>query len=145
LLFAFAEFHNLLFDILCVTQYNSVEKQERRQRLGKNEIVAGFSQELRRGTVILCVLANLAEPAYGYSLIERLSKTGVSVEANTLYPLLRRLESQELLSSEWNTLGAKPRKYYAVTAFGKEVLAELKSQWQNTVESVNDILDGSAQ
>ena len=60
--------------------------------LDKNEIVANFSQELRRGTLILCVLANLKETTYGYGLIEKLSQTGISIEANTLYPLLRRLE-----------------------------------------------------
>ena len=105
------------------------------------ELVANFSQELRRGTVVLCVLANLKEPTYGYSLIESLSKTGISIEANTLYPLLRRLEGQELLASTWNTKGAKPRKYYSLTNFGKEVLIELIKHWQNTVQSMNEILE----
>jgi len=110
--------------------------------LNKNDIVNGFLGELRRGTVILCVLANLSEPTYGYSLIEKLSKTGISIEANTLYPLLRRLEGQELLKSEWNTDGAKPRKYYSLTDFGKEVLAELKKHWSQTVQNMNQILEG---
>ena len=109
----------------------------------KKELIANFSQELRRGTVILCVLANLKEPTYGYSLIEKLSTTGVSIEANTLYPLLRRLEGQGLLVSTWNTEGAKPRKYYTLTDFGKEVLAELKKHWQSTVQGTNKILEGS--
>ena len=109
--------------------------------MNKNELVANFSQELRRGTLILCVLANLKEPAYGYSLIERLSKTGVSIEANTLYPLLRRLEGQELLRSTWNTEGAKPRKYYDLTEFGNEVLGELKKHWQSTVQGMNGCLN----
>ena len=108
--------------------------------MDKNELVANFSQELRRGTLILCVLANLKEPTYGYSLIEKLSKTGISIEANTLYPLLRRLEGQELLASTWNTEGAKPRKYYDLTDFGKEVLTELKKHWQSSVQSMNEIL-----
>ena len=109
----------------------------------KDELVANFSQELRRGTLILCVLANLKEPTYGYNLIERLSKTGVSIEANTLYPLLRRLEGQLLLASKWNTDGAKPRKYYSLTAFGGEVLGELKQHWHSTVQSMNEILEVS--
>jgi len=109
--------------------------------LHKDELVANFSQEMRRGTLILCVLANLKEPTYGYSLIERLSQTGVSIEANTLYPLLRRLEGQELLASQWNTDGAKPRKYYGLTAFGNEVLTELKTHWHGTVQSMNEILE----
>ena len=111
--------------------------------MDKNELVANFSQELRRGTLILCVLANLKEPTYGYGLIEKLSKTGISIEANTLYPLLRRLEGQEILASTWNTEGAKPRKYYDLTDFGKEVLGELKKHWQNTVQSMNEILEVS--
>jgi DNA-binding PadR family transcriptional regulator len=112
--------------------------------MDKNEIVSGFMGELRRGTVILCVLANLGEPTYGYGLIEKLSKTGISIEANTLYPLLRRLDGQELLHSEWNTDGAKPRKYYSRTAFGNEVLRDLKSQWYDTVQNMNRILEDTA-
>jgi DNA-binding PadR family transcriptional regulator len=104
-------------------------------------LVANFSQELRRGTVVLCVLASLKVPKYGYSLIDILSKTGISIEANTLYPLMRRLEEQELLASEWNTEGAKPRKYYSLTDYGKEVLAELKKQWQITAKKMNEILE----
>ncbi|MCL2152665.1 MAG: PadR family transcriptional regulator [Oscillospiraceae bacterium] len=111
--------------------------------MDKKELITNFSQELRRGTVVLCVLANIKEPTYGYSLIEKLSKTGVSIEANTLYPLLRRLEGQGLLASTWNTDGAKPRKYYALTDFGKEVLGELVKHWQGTVQSMNEILEVS--
>ena len=110
--------------------------------MDKNELIANFSQELRRGTLILCVLANLKESTYGYGLIEKLSQTGISIEANTLYPLLRRLEGQGLLQSVWNTDGAKPRKYYRLTDFGKEVLGELQKHWQNTVQSMNEILEG---
>ena len=110
----------------------------------KNELIANFSQELRRGTLILCVLANLKESTYGYGLIEKLSKTGISIEANTLYPLLRRLEGQELLQSTWNTDGAKPRKYYELTDFGKEVLEELKKHWWETTQNMNQILEGQS-
>ncbi|MDR1563935.1 MAG: PadR family transcriptional regulator [Oscillospiraceae bacterium] len=109
----------------------------------KDELVSGFLLELRRGTVILCVLAKLKEPTYGYSLIADLSETGVAIEANTLYPLLRRLEGQGLLESSWNTQGAKPRKYYTTTALGKEVLAVLKKHWENTAQSMNKILEDS--
>ena len=111
--------------------------------MNKNELVAGFMQELRRGTIVLCVLANLREPTYGYRMIEKLSKTGISIEANTLYPLLRRLEEQKLLASTWNTEGAKPRKYYELTDFGQDILSELKTQWQNTVQSMNEMMEVS--
>ena len=108
----------------------------------KEELLAGFLQEMRRGTIILCVLAKLRQSAYGYNLIAELSETGIPIEANTLYPLLRRLESQGLLESTWNTTdGAKPRKYYATTALGKEILSELKKHWQETVQNLNNILE----
>jgi DNA-binding PadR family transcriptional regulator len=112
--------------------------------LEKGELVSGFLLELRRGTVILCVLAKLKEPTYGYSLIADLSDTGIAIEANTLYPLLRRLESQGLLESSWNTGGAKPRKYYVTTDLGKDVLSVLRKHWQNTAQSMNKILEESA-
>ena len=108
----------------------------------KDEILNGFLSELRRGTVILCVLAYLKTATYGYGLIEKLSETGISVEANTLYPLLRRLESQGLLSSEWNTEGAKPRKYYELTGFGREILSELAKLWEETARNMSTILEG---
>jgi len=110
--------------------------------LNNEELLAGFLQEMRRGTIILCVLAKLRQSAYGYNLISELSKTGIPIEANTLYPLLRRLESQGLLESTWNTTdGAKPRKYYATTDLGIEVLTELKKHWQEAVLNMNNILE----
>jgi DNA-binding PadR family transcriptional regulator len=107
----------------------------------KDELISGFLLELRRGTIVLCVLAKLQEPAYGYSLIADLSQTGITIEANTLYPLLRRLEAQGLLESSWNTEGAKPRKYYTTTVLGKEVLLTLKKHWHSTAQSMNRILE----
>ena len=109
--------------------------------MDKDELVSGFLLELRRGTVILCVLAKLRSPAYGYQLITDLADTGIPVEANTLYPLLRRLEAQGLLESAWNTEGAKPRKYYAATPFGLEVLEALKGHWRAAAQSIGAILD----
>ena len=109
--------------------------------MNKEEIITGFIGELRRGTIILCVLAYLKEETYGYGLIEKLANTGIKVEANTLYPLLRRLEQQGLLQSLWNTSGAKPRKYYRLTALGQEVLEELKSQWYTTTSELDQILE----
>ena len=109
----------------------------------KNEdLLSGFLQEMRRGTIILCVLAKLRQSTYGYNLIAELSETGIPIEANTLYPLLRRLESQGLLESTWNTTdGAKPRKYYVTTDLGKSVLSELKKHWQKAVQNMHTILE----
>lgn len=70
-----------------------------------DEIVSGLILEFRRGTLIMVVLAQLNKPMYGYSLVKELEGKGISIEGNTLYPLLRRLESQGLLKSEWETGG----------------------------------------
>lgn len=107
----------------------------------REDLLGNLVLEMRRGTVVLGVLASLRQPAYGYGLIERLSATGIAVEANTLYPLLRRLEGQGLLVSTWNTDGAKPRKYYALTDLGGEVLGEMRVQWQTTVRAMEGILE----
>ena len=108
--------------------------------MDKDDLVSGFLLELRRGTVILCVLAKLRRPAYGYQLITDLAETGMPVEANTLYPLLRRLEARGLLESAWNTEGAKPRKYYTATPLGLEALEALRGHWQATARNMNEIL-----
>lgn len=87
-------------------------------------------QELRRGTVVLACLATLREPGYGYGLLETLERGGFDVQANTLYPLLRRLEQQGLLTSEWNTEESRPRKFYRTTADGEAALAALRAEWR---------------
>lgn len=100
----------------------------------KEEIISGLGMELRRGTIVLCVLSQLKKSTYGYSLVNVLTENGIPMETNTLYPLLRRLEKQGLLRSSWETSGSKPRKYYLITDFGKEVYKELKGQWhQSTI------------
>lgn len=109
--------------------------------MGQEEQLASLTQELRRGTLVLCVLSQLEWPMYGYSLVGVLTEKGIPVEANTLYPLLRRLEAQGLLCSEWETGGSKPRKYYRVTPEGRALCAQLRAAWMETVESVQRALD----
>ncbi len=82
-------------------------------------------QELRRGTVVLACLRLLAEPGYGYGLLEALEARGFETDANTLYPLLRRLEKQGHLTSEWNTDESRPRKFYRTSAAGVRLAAAL--------------------
>jgi len=96
-------------------------------------------QELRRGTVVVASLAVLRTPGYGYSLLETLSAAGFEVEANTLYPLLRRLESQGLLTSEWNTDEARPRKFYRTTEQGDAIAAALRTEWARLDRAVSDL------
>jgi len=107
------------------------------------EIITGFLQELRRGTIVLAVLSQLKKEMYGYSLVQILGEKGMPVEANTLYPLLRRLESQGLLQSSWETSGAKPRKYYAITEQGKTVYELLLTQWEKISFGMYDLLHGN--
>ena len=109
--------------------------------MGQEEIVSTMLQELRRGTLVLCVLRQLETPMYGYSLISVMEQKGVKLEANTLYPLLRRLEGQGLLESRWATGGRKPRKYYQTTDEGRRVAARVEEAWRGTVESVNCFLE----
>ncbi len=98
--------------------------------------------ELRRGTQILAVLSQLNATQYGYSLLQRLEDKNVSIEAGTLYPLLRRLESQGLLQSEWDTTESRPRKYYLLSEVGKEVYEILKEEWKTIARELDGLLEG---
>lgn len=101
-------------------------------------------KELRRGSVILACLLVLQEPGYGYGLLERLEELGVDVDANTLYPMLRRLEKQDLLTSEWDTDGTRPRKYYRTSAQGQELARELMSSWMEMTRVLEQLERGDS-
>lgn len=105
--------------------------------------VAGHLQELRRGTVVLAALAALRTPGYGYALLEGLNTAGIHVDANTLYPLLRRLEKQGLLTSEWNTEEPRPRKFYRTSADGEQLAATLTAEWHRLDSSLRDLTEES--
>ena len=98
--------------------------------MSTDETTAGHLQELRRGTVVLACLIRLPTPDYGYALLESLDRIGILVDANTLYPLLRRLEKQGLLTSEWNTDEARPRKFYRTSDAGERLAAALMDDWR---------------
>lgn len=107
-----------------------------------DEIASGLKLELRRGTLILLVLGQLREPTYGYQLVKKLNDHNISIDANTLYPLMRRLEGQGLLQSQWDTTEAKPRKYYQITEGGLAVLEKTKQYWEEFSRNVNALLEG---
>jgi DNA-binding PadR family transcriptional regulator len=86
-----------------------------------DEILKNLILELRRGTIVVSVLSELTEQEYGCNLVQNLSKKGFTVDPGTLYPLLRRLEAQGLLQSEWDTTESRPRKYYTITSYGQKV------------------------
>ncbi len=98
--------------------------------------------ELRRGTLTLAVLSQLRTPQYGYSLVQRLEDSGVSIEQSTLYPLLRRLEKQELVTSSWDTTESRPRKYYVLSDFGIEIYQKLRAEWMTNSKELYDLLKG---
>lgn len=107
-----------------------------------DDTVSGLILELRRGTLILLVLSQLREPMYGYSLVKKLNDNDIPMDANTLYPLMRRLESQGLLASQWDTSEAKPRKYYQITGDGLAVLEKTKAYWKAFSINVDSLLEG---
>jgi PadR family transcriptional regulator, regulatory protein PadR len=93
-------------------------------------ILENLVQELKRGTLVLGVLLSTGEPVYGYTLVGELQARGLDIEQNTLYPLLRRLEKQGLLTSSWDTAEARPRKYYQLSPLGRDVRKLLGQEWQ---------------
>lgn len=103
-------------------------------------VFLGLQQELRRGSVVLSVLALLKEPRYGYALTEALESKGMRIEPGTLYPLMRRLEKQGLLQSEWETSGAKPRKYYVQSAQGAKVYERLCAEWADMAKAMDGLI-----
>lgn len=106
-----------------------------------NELVQNMVLELRRGVIALAVLSQLDEEQYGYSLLKSLSDSGLEVDQGTLYPLLRRLESQGLLGSDWRIVDeARPRRYYVISPQGREVLEGLRVEWKTMVGMLNDML-----
>jgi PadR family transcriptional regulator PadR len=93
------------------------------------DLLDAHRQELWRGTVVLASLLALQKPGYGYGLLDALERAGVPAPANTLYPLLRRLEGQGLLTSEWDTSGSRPRKFYRTSREGVRLARELQKEW----------------
>lgn len=110
--------------------------------LNIEETVSGLMLELRRGTLILLVLSQLRQPMYGYSLVKKLNDSQIPMDANTLYPLMRRLEGQGLLKSQWDTAESKPRKYYVITEDGLAVLEKTRAYYKRFSENINKLLEG---
>jgi PadR family transcriptional regulator, regulatory protein PadR len=96
--------------------------------------------ELRRGVIVLAALSQLGTEQYGYSLLKQLSELGLEVDQGTLYPLLRRLESQGILESVWKLEESRPRRYYVISAEGKKLLPKLKKEWAGIVSVMDKML-----
>lgn len=108
----------------------------------ESELLGSHRQELRRGTVVLACLLTLRSPEYGYALLKRLDAAGIPSDANTIYPLLRRLEERGLLVSEWNTDDTRPRKFYRTSPEGNELAARLLSDLTDLTASLHALNGG---
>ncbi len=93
-------------------------------------------QELRRGSLTLAVLVQLQQEHYGYTLRKALVDHGIDIDENTLYPLLRRLETQGLLTSEWREEEKRNKRFYTLSAEGAPVLAQLLEEWKSMDEAI---------
>jgi PadR family transcriptional regulator PadR len=96
--------------------------------------------ELRRGCLIVAVLAQLREEHYGYTLRKTLADQGLAIDEGTLYPLLRRLESQGLLVSEWREEDKRNKRFYKLSTDGRQTLKQLLTEWKSINAAINHIL-----
>ena len=101
--------------------------------------------ELRRGVLVLAVLASLKQPHYGYSLRKQLQDGGIDIDEGTLYPLVRRLAEQELLSSEWRQGEGRERRYYQLSELGAQLLNQLTEEWQQLNSALSSLLGTASQ
>ena len=106
------------------------------------DLLDAHRQELRRGTVVLACLLALRKPGYGYGLLKTLDAAGIASDANTIYPLLRRLDEKGLLTSEWNTDESRPRKFYRTSAQGDALALALMTD-MTQLGSALRVLDGA--
>jgi PadR family transcriptional regulator, regulatory protein PadR len=105
-------------------------------------ILDNLRLELRRGSLILAVLAQLRSEQYGYTLRKALAEHGMAIDEGTLYPLLRRLETQGLLVSEWREEEKRNKRFYILSKDGKQILQQLLEEWQSIDASLREIVKG---
>ena len=108
--------------------------------LGGTEVFENLRLELRRGCLTLAVLIQLRSERYGYTLRKALADDGLEIDEGTLYPLLRRLESQGLLVSQWREEDKRNKRFYRLSPKGSEILEQLMSEWQSINASLGKIL-----
>jgi len=96
--------------------------------------------ELRRGSLVLAVLVALRAEQYGYTLRKTLADHGLDVDENTLYPLLRRLETQGLLVSEWREENKRNKRFYLLSAHGEQILQQLRAEWEAINSSLTSLV-----
>jgi PadR family transcriptional regulator PadR len=104
------------------------------------ELFENLKLELRRGCLVVAVLAQLRKEQYGYTLRKALGDDGLEIDESTLYPLLRRLESQGLLISEWREEDKRNKRFYRLSPVGEGILTQLLDEWQRINASLEKIL-----
>src|SRR6476661_6979280 len=104
------------------------------------ELFENLRLELRRGCLIVAVLAQLRTERYGYTLRKALADDGLAIDEGTLYPLLRRLETQGLLVSEWREEEKRNKRFYRLSTAGEQILTHLLQEWHDINESINRIV-----
>jgi PadR family transcriptional regulator len=105
-----------------------------------SDLFDGLRLEMRRGCLVLAVLAALQEEQYGYTLGKSLTDSGLDIDQGTLYPLLRRLETQGLLASQWRETGKRNKRFYQLTGEGRRMLDRLFAEWEKLSSAVGGIL-----
>jgi PadR family transcriptional regulator, regulatory protein PadR len=105
-----------------------------------HDLFENLRLELRRGSLILAVLAALRKEQYGYTLRKTLADQGMAIDEGTLYPLVRRLETQGLLVSEWREEDKRNKRFYRLSSEGKVILKQLLAEWHSINSSLNGIL-----
>ena len=108
--------------------------------MGETDLYETLRLELRRGSLVMAVLARLRTEQYGYSLRVALGQDGLEMEESTLYPLLRRLEGQGLLTSEWREEEKRKKRFYVLSAGGEAMLAALTEEWRGINASLDRML-----
>ena len=104
------------------------------------EIFENLKLELRRGCLTLAVLTQLRTERYGYTLRKALADDGLEIDEGTLYPLLRRLETQGLLVSQWREEDKRNKRFYRLSPDGGQTLELLLKEWQSINASLGKIL-----
>ncbi len=110
--------------------------------MNEHELFEKLKLELRRGSLVLAVLCQLNEEHYGYSLRHALTEVGLDIDEGTLYPLIRRLESQGLLTSEWREEGNRKKRFYQISTLGLTVRTALITEWQQMNSSIGELIKG---
>jgi len=122
-----------------------------RERAGAPDDLTGWETQVRKGGLSLAVLAILwPDRLYGLEILKRLdAEAGMSIPEGTIYPLLNRMKTEGLVTSEWVEADAgHPRKYYRLTDTGRRRVRDMAASWRSFAEGLERLLapmDGDSQ